>query len=362
MNGKAAYIRGFEVALVKRTDGVLSFRATWSSQWTAWGNMGVTQWLASVVPDSNFIASPAYWNSFQPQADGSETPVLLTEPERAALGTQVNQQVRTWADAYRRDPLTSFGTIPEYQDLALLVRYTSLNGARYGPFASGGSQSEKMMGRRTQGNVQVFLNTPPHVLSGSRWKGRLISSLSVNLLWKIRSGRLFWWTTPKGRVASARGPIDTVTDLSVEKLLNTRGRVRLSVFTEVRNLLNQRDDTDPLGEYTSTEHYMRWGLQMPPPDAERIERVSFTMAAGGVQLDNVAFVEVKTMLGWLVFELVKLLRAGVPALVGGIVFVALLWALKIEEAGLIVEWLREEGLSKIRAKLGRPVAQEGTES
>ncbi len=97
------------------------------------------------------------------------------------------------------------------------------------------------------------------------------------------------------------------------------------------------------------------------PDAGRIERVSFTMAAGGVQLDNVAFVEVKTMLGRLVFELVKLLRAGVPALVGGIVFVALLWALKIEEAGLIVEWLREEGLSKIRAKLGKPAAQEGTQ-
>jgi hypothetical protein len=54
--------------------------------------------------------------------------------------------------------------------------------------------------------------------------------------------------------------MDTITDISVEKAFNTAGRVRPSLFLEVRNLFNQKDDA------ATGEDYMRWGLQMARPN------------------------------------------------------------------------------------------------
>ncbi len=47
----------------------------------------------------------------------------------------------------------------------------------------------------------------------------------------------------------SRGPIDAVSDLSVEKVFNAKGRVRPSFFIEVRNLFNDKIDTHGTTDY-----------------------------------------------------------------------------------------------------------------
>jgi len=89
------------------------------------------------------------------------------------------------------------------------------------------------------------------------------------------------------------------------------------------------------------------------PDVRQLESLKVKMPTAGAHLDNVGFVQSWSMRDKLRFEFVKLLRVGLPTLLGGIVLVVIFWLLRIEELTLIMNWLREEGLSKIRGKLGR---------
>jgi hypothetical protein len=95
-------------------------------------------------------------------------------------------------------------------------------------------------------------------------------------------------------------------------------------------------------------------------DPARIERLIVTRegaAEGKLWLDNVAFkskTPVKT------YEMRKLVLVGVPVLLGTLVFIVLIFVLRVEEAGMIATWLRTEGLAKIKAKLsGRGKRDEG---
>ena len=124
--------------------------------------------------------------------------------------------------------------------------------------------TEKVRGVRSQASLQFVLRTPSAFAFGPTWIGYLVSNVQASLLWTMRSGESYNWSNPgigSLAVSRARGPIATITDLSVEKVLNARGRFRPSAFLEIRNLFNQMDDTD------SGEDYMRWGLQMSPPDS-----------------------------------------------------------------------------------------------
>ena len=53
------------------------------------------------------------------------------------------------------------------------------------------------------------------------------------------------------------------------------------------------------------------------------------------------------------YEVLKLVHVGVPSLVAFVVFVVLLFALRIEEAKSTWAWLRERALGKVLAKLRR---------
>ena len=46
----------------------------------------------------------------------------------------------------------------------------------------------------------------------------------------------------------------------MEKTFNSGGQVRPSFFIEIRNVFNDKSDTG------GRQNYMRWGLQMAPPD------------------------------------------------------------------------------------------------
>ncbi|MDP6118387.1 MAG: lipid II flippase MurJ [Planctomycetota bacterium] len=72
--------------------------------------------------------------------------------------------------------------------------------------------------------------------------------------------------------------------------------------------------------------------------------------SGKLWLDNVSFYRPVRRIK---FELYKIIHCLIPSLVAAVVFAGLIWVLKVEEASEVVTWLREEGVAKIRKKLGK---------
>ncbi|MDP6775352.1 MAG: hypothetical protein QGI83_01145 [Candidatus Latescibacteria bacterium] len=257
-NGAMCYAKGFELSVGKRLGGVLGFRVAWSSMWTAIGGVaGLTQGAAGAFQDSIFVAGPEFWYDFRPNPDGSETPLPLTEIEKADLCSQANQEIRSRVASYGKHRDWSFGKAPQLADKGIYIEYRWPTDKFRGVM-----QNEQVSGILGQANAQLVLITPPDVGMGARWVDWLASDLKVNLLWRLRTGVAFRWTPPGGRALRRRGPVNTVTDLSVEKGFITAGRFRTSLFAEIRNLFGDRICSD-----AGDEGYMRWGLQMRPPDS-----------------------------------------------------------------------------------------------
>lgn len=257
-NARAAYAKGVELAVGKRMSDYFSFRLSWGSQWTANGNMGLNQYGASTVPDSQFVLSPNFWYDFTYGADGTPTAVPLTIAEKGEFSSYNQGYIRSWTNSYRNHPQRNFGTIPEFYDHAIFIRYNSLGGNRYGPM--GAWAGEKTGGILGQANVQFIINTPSDMNFGGRFLGWATSDLSVNMLWKMRTGTRIRWTPPGAERRRARRQINATTDLSLEKVFNAQGSVRPSFFVEIRNLFNDKIDT------AGNTNYMRWGLMMSTPD------------------------------------------------------------------------------------------------
>ncbi|MSS72349.1 MAG: hypothetical protein EXS64_12785 [Candidatus Latescibacteria bacterium] len=256
-NGRAGYAKGIEMALGKRMSNYFSFRASWTSQWTAVGSMGLSQFGGDTLPDSGFVAGPGFWYDFKNNADGSRTAIALTAAEKAQIGNEANRVVRSWRTTYPDDPYQFFGKVPELQDKPIYIRYGSLGGNTYGPFGARGE--EKVSGINGQANVQFLVNTPSGVRFGPRWMSWLVSDLSANVLWKMRMGTRFFWTPPTGGRKIGHGPTDTVADLGMEKTFNAGGRIKPAFFLEVRNVFNDRIDLD------QGTDYVVWGLQAARP-------------------------------------------------------------------------------------------------
>jgi hypothetical protein len=72
--------------------------------------------------------------------------------------------------------------------------------------------------------------------------------------------------------------------------------------------------------------------------------------SGKLWLDNLSFYRPVRRIK---FELFKLIHCLIPSLVATVLFAGLIWLLRVEEAREVVTWLREEGVAKIKKKLGK---------
>ena len=258
-NGIAAYVKGVELAIRKRMSNCFSFRLSWAWGWSASGAMGLTQCGAWLHPDSTFVRSANFWYDFRYLEDGTAIAIPLTVKERQEFSHSAEAGIRSRMNQMRDNPWRSFGKIPELSHAAIYIGYGSLGGSVYGPMAPGAREKATVLG---QANVQFVLNTPPDLDLGPRFLSWLVSDLSANVLWKMRTGERINWTTPGFERRRSRGPVRATTDLSLGKVFSRKGRVRPSLFLEVRNLFNDKIDA------TSGTDYMRWGLQMGRPNSK----------------------------------------------------------------------------------------------
>jgi|GEM_PF-1596086 len=98
-------------------------------------------------------------------------------------------------------------------------------------------------------------------------------------------------------------------------------------------------------------------------DPSRLERVQFGFRpdAGGmperVWLDNVTFVAGRGPLWGLAYEVAKFVHVAIPCLAGGIVLIALVFLLRIEEGRLVLDWVVEQGRERLAVLRRRRSAQ-----
>ena len=259
-NSYLQWNKGLEMALGKRMSNYFSFRLAWYMQWGTRGWAGRQNSSRWEYPDSNFVASAEYWRFTDVASDGSRVPVVMTQSDIEKIGRSQENVARSFERRYANDDLWFFGQMPEVQDLDVTAyrRMNSRGGVRYGPMRNYGAVGAS---RTSQANLQFVVNTPPDVKFGPSFLSWLVSDLNANLLWRLRSGSRVNWTPPGSpNRRTDRGPVDASTDFSMEKTFNSGGRVRPSFFIEIRNVFNDKSDTG------GGQNYMRWGLQMAPPD------------------------------------------------------------------------------------------------
>jgi hypothetical protein len=133
----------------------------------------------------------------------------------------------------------------------------------------------------------------------------------------------------------------------VTLVLETREGQRWQFPLEVRASGKRKPYEVPLADFRRPD--APGAGKVDPGRVERLILIRGAGAAGRWWLDNLAFHSQTPVVA---YEVRKLIRVGVPAMVGTFVFIVLIFLLRVEEAGLMAHWLRTEGLRKIRARLG----------
>ena len=259
--------RGFEFSLRKDFSHYFSFRAAFNLAWGDYslGGGGAVSNGATVVPDSNYIASGNYFVEWE-VVGGVERPVPLTEDQIRLIGHGANEALRS-AQADRRiaggyvyDFAPNKDAIePTWEDSWLSQAASE---AAQGLWIVHGHRANpgRDAGRRSQGSLQVFFSSPKDFGIGPKIGGStLLGGVNANLIYRIYSGTQFTYTTVKGTSDRGRGPLHTVVDLNVQKQFGFGG-VNADLFVEVFNLFNQQD------ALASGSDYMWWGLHSPRPN------------------------------------------------------------------------------------------------
>ena len=258
-NSYLQWSKGLELATGKRMSNYFSYRLSLSNTWGANGWGGRSNSTRYEWPDSNFVASGEYWRYRDNGTDGKFVPRALTPEQIVSWGRSQMNVVRNYTVTYENNPLWFVGWAPDFEPgYGVWRRMNSRGGTNYGIQRRYGYIGRS---RTMQANAQFVLNTPSNLTAGGRFLGWLVSDLNANMLWKLRSGGTVNWAPPGSATQRRdRGPIDAMTDLSVEKTFNSKGRVRTSLFVEIRNVFADKQDTG------GGANYMRYGLQMSPPD------------------------------------------------------------------------------------------------
>lgn len=280
-NGAWGDTRGIEVSLKKRFSNYFGFSASYNMQWSHSTSGALGNVVRRVMPDSLFTASAAnidpaanpdwykgglYWYydfDVDPET-GAEIPKVPSQADIEEWGHKNEEWLRTYKEKLEGnsvgtgywEPLERLGGAPGDAGLWNVI---------FG--YAGDVHAAKGGDKRHIGSFSLTFGTPARWDLGPKWFGGLFSNIHGNLVYKLQTGNQHWYKPP-GRARVLRdGPMQTMTDLSVEKRFEA-GRLQPVVFVEVRNLFSQKDVE---GYYHGTR-YTRYGLEVPEPTDETYQK------------------------------------------------------------------------------------------
>ena len=237
--------RGFELSFKKMFSQMTSFNLSWNTQWL---KAGQGTWTVQFFHPSSFVDSNEFFLGVDSNSDGTETPKVPTAAERADYKARAQANfdavlARVGADngpaGYVLQPMRVEGYDQTYADHRNVYRL---------PKPTNG------IDRRNYAALQFLFSAP------ADYKMKALAGSRVTMLYRIQGGTPYNYTPPDAPTQLRNAPINTVTDLNVEKDFSFGQSGTATAFVEIRNLFNQKD------ELPTTSNYVLYGLSAFEPD------------------------------------------------------------------------------------------------
>lgn len=281
-NGAVGDTRGVELSLRKNFSRYFSFSVSYNYQWSTYTTGKLGNVIRNLYMDSLTVAKmaktiaytdavtgkpvPMFWVDFDADPSGREIPRVMDDASIRIYGAKGQAAVNGALAAYGRDG----------DNRKTLLGTGVWDGLRKaeGPIGEQGVQlltggystsfpSPKPGDRRNFGSMQLLVSLPDNFKFGPAVLGNLLSSMRMTLITRIETGGIFSYTPVQGGTAYYRSlPMDTRTDMSLEKTFRPKGRLQPTVFMDLRNLFNQKDRNSP----TSASDYAYYGIDTPRID------------------------------------------------------------------------------------------------
>ncbi|OGG53141.1 MAG: hypothetical protein A3F84_25270 [Candidatus Handelsmanbacteria bacterium RIFCSPLOWO2_12_FULL_64_10] len=289
-NGMHGDTRGVELSLRKNFSHYFSFSVSYNYQWAMWttgklgnvvryGGMMDSLNLAKMAKTISFTDAatgaqvPQYWVEFTiDPATGREVPKLMDD---AAIKKYGEIAQRGW-NSYLR----SYGKMEENRREIFGSGISDGLKKAEGPAGEAGVYimsagyttnfpSPKSGDRRNFGSMSFLMSLPDNFKFGPAFVGNLLSNTRMTLITRLETGGIFGYNPPQGGTSYYRSvPMDSRTDLALEKVFHSKGRVQPTVFVDIRNLFNQQDRYSP----TNASDWTYYGIQGPRPDDQNYQK------------------------------------------------------------------------------------------
>jgi hypothetical protein len=272
-NGAHGDTRGMEFSVRKAFSNNFSFSASYNYQWAQTmtgkrGNVirnGYTDSLAVATlaqtvmfnDDETGVPVYGYWVEWTNGADGRRVPKQMTTADIEFYGNQgenlVRNSAKRWSalgPGYYEGVRPIDGPLKDYGVLINTGGYTTY------------FLSPKSGDRRHFGSVNILASFPDDFDFGHPFVGNLLKNVRMNVTSRIETGTIYNYTPPTGGVTTQRSrPMDSRTDVSIEKTFNVAGRVQPTLFADIRNIFDQKDRNSP----TNTTDWTYLGIDGSTP-------------------------------------------------------------------------------------------------
>jgi hypothetical protein len=278
-NGAHGDARGIEFSLRKAFSHNFSFNMSYNYQYSqvttgGRGNIyrntyvdsaGVKALMAlTMYNDENTGAAvPGIWLTMEPASDGSgrRVPVPITQAQWETYVRPSNARYIRSRDVYHYGAPFAMGYYEGITPVpgVLGEQYgVGLNTAAYTTYFPRSKSGD----RRHFGAVNLLASFPDGFEFGHPFLGSALENMRISVTSRIQTGTMYNFSPPTGGDATSRQrPMDSRTDLAVEKTWNVSGRVQPTLFVDVRNIWNQKDRNSP----SSTSDYTWLGIDGPNP-------------------------------------------------------------------------------------------------
>lgn len=266
-NGAFGDTRGIEFSVRKRFSNYFSLNASYNMEWAQSTEGGRSSSDEIVYADPSFFYTSknyngsdwykgnyVFYNDFVIDPNtGAEIPVKPTEAK-----------MNEWAELYRKEMQVRRSRDWEYHANAWLepLRRADGRAGEAGLFESKSGFQYEPPGRRykegnpgSYGKFAFVFSTPSDFKIGPKWLGKVLSNLSFNYVYIMRTGSDFYYRPPNSKEEEIRTlPLVTNASISLSKTFNTF--IDATLYIDVMNIFNQQDAQS----VSSETEYVKYGL------------------------------------------------------------------------------------------------------
>jgi len=208
---------------------------------------------------------PQFWVEFDYAPNGKEIPRLMDTAAIQKYGNLGSNQVRSY--------LMSYGSAADNRREIFGTGISDGLRPAEGPAGAAGVQiytagystffpSPQSGDRRNFGSMSLLVSLPDNFKFGPPVLGNLLSNMRMTLITRLETGSTFSYAPVQGGSSYYRSlPMDSRTDLAMEKTFNSKGRLQPTIFLDIRNLFNQKDRNSP----TNASDWTYYGIDLPRP-------------------------------------------------------------------------------------------------